>query len=144
MYNFDCSFTFSHPYGCSPSPCLSSTDGVAAEIPCGPSTLLMGQRSPWCANEQEARSSGIQHNKDLTGSTFQAQHSISVSGKQLQSEGGLEPGRQRPHWAGSWFMQSIKLALNWCWAFLNPKLHFGVVTADGHWSCVHAFHLLKY
>lgn len=77
----------------------------------------MGQRSPSCAYEREAHYSGIQHNKDLKGSTFQAQHSVSVSGKQLQSEGGLELGRQRPHWAGYWFMQSIKLALNWCWAF---------------------------
>lgn len=52
----------------------------------------MGQRSPSCA-KREARYSGINHNKDLRGSSFQIQHSMSFCRKQLQSKGALEAGR---------------------------------------------------
>lgn len=79
----------------------------------------MAQRSPWCTNEQEPRYSGTQPNADLTGSSVQAQ--LSVSREQLQSEAELQPGKHRPLWAGYWFVQSIKLALNWCWAFSIPN-----------------------
>lgn len=67
---------------------------VRAEIPCGPSTLLMGQRSPSFANEQEARYSGVQHNEDPKGSSFRLSTGcLSVGNSSSLKEGRSLAGR---------------------------------------------------
>lgn len=96
---------------------------------CAASAVLMEQQPsfpvvrvpPWWDREaprvREARYSGINHSKDLKVAPFGFGTARLSCRKQLPSKRALKAGGQRLRWTGYLFMESIKLALNWRWAF---------------------------